>query len=85
MKNQEPGAPWKCRAVENAENQIQVSQAFPPALGNRNCDSHIPTAPAVSYFSSKRTKNHHAKEPDAASVPPSPFRLIHRLENAGTG
>lgn len=47
MRNQEPGAPWKCRAVENAENQIQVSQAFPPALGNRNCDSHIPTAPAV--------------------------------------
>jgi hypothetical protein len=24
--------------------------AFPPALGNRNCDSHIPTAPALVFF-----------------------------------
>jgi hypothetical protein len=63
MKNQRRGAPWKCRAVENAENQIQVSQAFPPALGNRNCDSHIPTAPAVSYFSSKRTKTTRQRSP----------------------
>jgi hypothetical protein len=26
------GAPWKCRAVENEENQNQVSLRFPPPL-----------------------------------------------------
>jgi hypothetical protein len=72
MKNQEPGAPWKCRAVENAENQIQVSQAFPPALGNRNCDSHIPTAPTVSYFSSKRTKTTTQRSPALRPSRPYP-------------
>jgi hypothetical protein len=61
MRSHEPGAPWKCRAVEIAENQAQVSQAFPTALGNRNCDSHIPTAPTVCLFSFRTEPKNHPK------------------------
>ena len=48
------GAPWKCRAVENEENQNQVSLRFSPPFGNRCCDSHIPTAPAIAVFLTRK-------------------------------
>jgi hypothetical protein len=41
--------PWKCRAVENEENQTQVSLVS-PCLWKSLRDSHIPTAPATAVF-----------------------------------
>ena len=42
-------APWKCRAVENEENQNEVSLRFPRPWKSLR-DSHIPTAPATAIF-----------------------------------
>ncbi len=82
MSYNRPGAPWKCRAVENVENQNQVSQTFPTALGNRNCDSHIPTATDVWSFHSDRIRKTIQRSPTLRLPDLQSFRLIHGLENA---
>jgi hypothetical protein len=39
------------------ENQNQVSQRSPRALGNRSCDFHIPAAPATTAMEKWKSKS----------------------------
>jgi hypothetical protein len=56
-------APWKWRAVENEENQNQVSLVSPRPWKSPG-DFHIPTAPMTSpLFFRNRTRKTHRKEP----------------------
>jgi hypothetical protein len=61
MINQEPRSAVEMPGRGKPGKPKPGFPAFPPALGNRNCDSHIPTAPTVCYLSSERTKNNPAK------------------------
>ena len=74
--------PWKCRAVENEENQTQVSLVS-PCLWKSLRDSHIPTAPATAVFltgiSIRKTQE---RSPAHRKPELYPFRLILGLENA---
>ena len=86
----------KCRAVDGEENQRQVFQRRPRALGNRWRDSHIPAAPdatAVGKWKSKpgfplshrsflplKVKPERRTHPQPVTLV---FRLISGLENAG--
>ena len=78
------GAPWKCRAVENEENQNQVSLvSHRPWKSLR--DFHIPTAPMTSSYSDpKNEPKIQRKEPGIAPARFLTFRLILGLENAVT-
>src|SRR5580658_8318024 len=46
----------KCRAVDGEENQRQVFQRRPRALGNRRRDSHIPAAPTTTAVGKWKSK-----------------------------
>ena len=78
-------APWKCRAVENEENQTQVSLVS-PCLWKSLRDSHIPTAPATAVFltgiSIRKTQE---RSPAQREPELHPFRLILGLEMLTAG
>ena len=60
--------------------------SFPPALGNRGCDFHIPTAPATTAsFAANEPEKPSERSPSTAPTRFQPFRLILGLENAVRG
>jgi hypothetical protein len=75
-------APWKCRAVENQENQTPVSLRFPPPLeiAARFPHSHR----ADDDASSPKQKDPERRQKGTPASPPT-FRPILGLENATRG
>ena len=85
MKINRHREPWKCRAVENGENQTQVSPRFPPPLEIATAIPTFPQRRPLSFFSSDRTRKTTQRSPKLRPSRLQPFRLIHRLENATLG
>ena len=67
------GAPWKCRAVENEENQNQVSLRFPTALGNRSAISTFPPRRLLLIIITKNQRKEPNHSPLPAFTPSGPF------------
>ena len=80
------GAPWKCRAVDNEENQKQVSLPLPTALGIAAAITTFPPRHDDSLSRAETETNNRAEQlrkvssSTATHLPP--FMPILRLENA---
>lgn len=66
-------APWKCRAVENQENQTPVSLRFPPPLEIAARFPHSHRADDDASSPNKKTPKGVRKEPRHPRPPSGPF------------